>query len=285
MGFTVVSMSLSLVAVFIPFMFAGGIVGLIFREFTVTLSVSILISLVISLTTTPMMCSLLLRARRRAQAVAVRARPSSAAFERCAAATSARSTGHCATARIMMLLLGATIGLNVYLYIVIPKGFFPQQDTGQLQGGIRGDASSSFQLMKRKLQEVAAIVQADPAVDTVTGSVGRRRFRPGGGGGASANVTIALKPLAERRDLGGSGHRAFAAEARPRRRRIGFPAGRAGHAAAAADPPTPSINTRCSAMIWPSCAAGRRSFASRCRTCPKSPTSIPICSPAAWRPI
>jgi multidrug efflux pump len=87
--------------------------------------------------------------------------------------------------------------LNIYLYIVIPKGFFPQQDTGQLQGGIRGDAQSSFQMMKRKLQEVAAIVQADPAVNTVTGSVGGGGFGPGGG--ASANVTIALKPLAERR--------------------------------------------------------------------------------------
>src|SRR6202011_4417930 len=101
--------------------------------------------------------------------------------------------------RTMMLLLCATIGLNVYLYIAIPKGFFPQQDTGQLQGGIRGDAQSSFQYMKRKLQEVAAIIQADPAVGTVTGSVGSGGFGPFGGGGASANVTIALKPLAERR--------------------------------------------------------------------------------------
>jgi multidrug efflux pump len=87
----------------------------------------------------------------------------------------------------------------VYLYIVIPKGFFPQQDTGQLQGGIRGDASSSFQLMKRKLQEVAKIVQSDPAVSTVTGSVGGGGFGPSGGGGANANLTIALKPLHERR--------------------------------------------------------------------------------------
>jgi multidrug efflux pump len=99
----------------------------------------------------------------------------------------------------MMLLLCATIGLNVYLYIAIPKGFFPQQDTGQLQGGIRGDAQSSFQMMKRKLQEVAAIIKADPAVNTVTGSVGGGGFGPFGGGGANANVTIALKPLAQRR--------------------------------------------------------------------------------------
>jgi len=196
-GFTVVSMSLSLVAVFIPFMFAGGIVGLIFREFTVTLSVSILISLVISLTTTPMMCSLLLvREDKR--------KPSrlGQSFER---AFSRLRSGYERTLdwalrhhRTMMLLLGATVILNGYLYVVIPKGFFPQQDTGQLQGGIRGDAQSSFQLMKRKLQEVAAIIQADPAVNTVTGSVGGGGFGPSGGGGASANVTIALKPLAER---------------------------------------------------------------------------------------
>ena len=196
-GFTVVSMSLSLIAVFIPFMFAGGIVGLLFREFIVTLSVSILISLVISLTTTPMMCSLLLQR-------ANTPKPSrfGQAFERGFARLrgSYESTLDWALnhRRIMLLLLCATIGLNVYLYIVIPKGFFPQQDTGQLQGGIRGDAASSFAFMKQKLQEVAGIIQADPAVATVTGSVGGGGFG-GGGSGASANVTIALKPLAVRR--------------------------------------------------------------------------------------
>jgi multidrug efflux pump len=186
-GFTVVSMSLSLVAVFIPFMFAGGIVGKIFREFTVTLSVSILISLVISLTTTPMMCSLILsRAHQRESPRFMQA------FERGSLDWALHHP------RTMMLLLVATVGLNIYLYVVIPKGFFPQQDTGQLQGGIRGDASTSFQLMKRKLQEVAAIIQADPAVKTVTGSVGGGGFGPSGST-ASANLTIALKPLAERR--------------------------------------------------------------------------------------
>jgi multidrug efflux pump len=191
-GFTVVSMSLSLVAVFIPFMFAGGIVGRIFREFTVTLSVSILISLVISLTTTPMMCSLLLvRENRRKTSRFGRAFERGFMRLRCNYERTLDWALH--HPRIMVLLLCATVGLNIYLYVVIPKGFFPQQDTGQLQGGIRGDAQSSFQMMKRKLQEVAAIIQADPAVNTVTG------FGPFGGGGASANVTIALKPLAERR--------------------------------------------------------------------------------------
>src|SRR5271163_1880870 len=189
-GFTVVSMSLSLVAVFIPFMFAGGIVGKIFREFTVTLSVSILISLVISLTTTPMMCSLLLsRSHERESPRFMQA------FERGFMRLRSRYEHSLDWAlrhpRTMMLLLVATVGLNIYLYVVIPKGFFPQQDTGQLQGGIRGDASTSFQLMKRKLQEVAAIIQADPAVKTITGSVGAGGFGPSGGGGANANVNIA----------------------------------------------------------------------------------------------
>jgi multidrug efflux pump len=195
-GFTVVSMSLSLVAVFIPFMFAGGLVGRIFREFTITLSVSILISLVISLTTTPMMCSLLLE-RESTRQPSRFGRAFERGFERFRRGYERSLDWALHHQRIMIMLLFATIGLNVYLYIVIPKGFFPQQDTGQLQGGIRGDAQSSFQMMKRKLQEVAAIIQADPAVNTVTGSVGGGGFGPGGGG-ASANVTIALKPLAER---------------------------------------------------------------------------------------
>ena len=198
-GFTVVSMSLSLIAVFIPFMFAGGIVGRIFREFTVTLSVAILISLAISLTTTPMMCSRLLQ-RQEQRKPSRFAAAFDRGFERLRAGYERSLDWALHHRRFMLLLLVATIGLNVYLYIVIPKGFFPQQDTGQLQGGIRGDAASSFQFMKRKLKEVAAIIQQDPAVKTVTGSVGAGGFGPGGGGaGASANVTIALKPLAERR--------------------------------------------------------------------------------------
>ena len=197
-GFTVVSMSLSLVAVFIPFMFAGGIVGRIFREFTVTLSVSILISLAVSLTTTPMMCSLLLR-----NAHGRKESRFGEMFERNFEAIKRRYEESLDWAldhrRIMVALLLGTICLNIYLYIAIPKGFFPQQDTGQLQGGIRGDAQTSFQFMKRKLIDVAKIIKDDPAVSTVTGSYGAGGFGPGGGGGASANVTVALKPLKERR--------------------------------------------------------------------------------------
>ena len=196
-GFTVVSMSLSLIAVFLPFELVGGIVGRLFREFTITLSVSILISLVISLTTTPMMCSRLLRLEHRELTWFGKA------FERGFQAMRngyERSLGWALDHRRMMLLvLLVTVGLNVYLYIVVPKGFMPQQDTGQLQGGIRGDAFSSFQLMKAKLQQIATIIQNDPAVAAVTGSVGGGGgFGPGSGGGATASVSVTLKPLEER---------------------------------------------------------------------------------------
>ena len=194
-GFTVVSMSLSLIAVFIPFQLAGGIVGKLFREFTVTLSVAILISLVISLTTTPMMCSRLLgrdtgrKPTRFAAAFERNFQRLRAGYER----TLGWSLDH---RRLMMLFLLGTVCLNVYLYIVIPKGFFPQQDTGMIFGGVRGDAAASFQLMKSKLQQVASIIQQDPAVQYVTGSVGGGGFGPGGGSGA--NVQLTLRPRSER---------------------------------------------------------------------------------------
>ena len=193
-GFTVVSMSLSLIAVFIPFDLTGGIVGRLFREFTITLSVSILISLVISLTTTPMMCSRLLRREhgdltRFGRAFERFFTSMRQGYER----TLAWALDH---RGIMGLIWFVTVGLNIYLYIAVPKGFMPQQDTGQIQGGIRGDAFSSFQLMKSKLQEVASLIQHDPGVQAVTGSVGAGGFGPGGG--ASANVSVTLKPLAQR---------------------------------------------------------------------------------------
>ena len=197
-GFTVVSMSLSLIAVFLPFELVGGIVGKLFREFTITLSVSILISLVISLTTTPMMCARLLR-RERSRELTWFGRGFERGFQAMRSSYE-RSLGWALDHRRMMLvILVVTIGLNIYLYIVVPKGFMPQQDTGQLQGGIRGDAFSSFQLMKAKLQQVATIIQNDPAVAAVTGSVGGGGgFGPGSGGGATASVSVTLKPLEDR---------------------------------------------------------------------------------------
>ena len=197
-GFTVLSMSLSLIAVFIPILFYGGIVGQLFKEFAVTLSVSILISLVVSLTTTPMLCSLMLgwRSKRKPSR-------SSDYFERGFAWSRRRyeQTLQWALAhgRLMLAVLIGTFVLNVYLYIVIAKGFMPQQDTGQLRGGIRGDAISSYQLMKAKLIQVADLIQKDPAIATVVGTVGAGGGGPGGGGGtSSANLSISLKPLAQR---------------------------------------------------------------------------------------
>ena len=198
-GFTVVSMSLSLVAVFLPIHFAGGIIGKLFTEFAVTLSVSILISLVVSLTTTPMLCALMLgwRSRRKQPRWSVYFERgfnwSRAKYEK----TLVWALDH--TGAMLLILLG-TLVLNVYMYVVIPKGLMPQQDTGQLRGGIRGDAISSYQLMKSKLIQVTELLQKDPAIATVVGTVGAGGGGPGGGGGtASANLSISLKPLAERK--------------------------------------------------------------------------------------
>jgi multidrug efflux pump len=194
-GFTVISMSLSLIAVFIPFEFAGGLVGRLFKEFTNTLAISIVISLVISLTTTPMLCARLL-GRERERTSSRFSRAFERAFESMKQGYERSLRGALDHPRTMMLLLLITIGLNVYLYMVVPKGLFPQQDTGMLQGGIRGDAAASFQAMKRKLKLAAQIIQADPAVASVAGTVGGGGP---GGGGAGASVTVTLKPLAERR--------------------------------------------------------------------------------------
>jgi len=198
-GFTVVSMSLSLIAVFLPFIVAGGFLSLLFKEFALTLSIAILISLVISLTTTPMMCARLLGrdGDRRPSRFGLAFERGFAALRRDYERSLDWALRHPKT--ILFGLL-ATIVLNLFLFVVIPKGFLPQQDTGQLQGGLRGDAATSFQLMKAKLQEAAAIVQQDPSVARVTGSVGSGGFGPFGGGGASGNLTVTLKPLTERSD-------------------------------------------------------------------------------------
>ncbi|HKC42418.1 MAG TPA: multidrug efflux RND transporter permease subunit [Burkholderiales bacterium] len=192
-GFTVLSMSLSLVAVFIPILFMGDIVGRFFREFAVTLSVAILVSLVASLTLTPMMCSRLL-APAPPGGHGRLYRASERVFEAVRGGY-VRSLGWALRhSALMILVLAATIGLNVYLYITIPKGFVPQQDTGRLIGFIRADQSSSFQSMQRKMAELVEIVRADPSVETVTAVTG------GGVGGArnAGTMFVALKPLAER---------------------------------------------------------------------------------------
>jgi multidrug efflux pump len=194
-GFTVLSMSLSLVAVFIPILMMGGIVGRLFREFSVTLSVAVLISLLVSLTTTPMMCSRLIR-RRDPQREGALFRASERAFEAVLDAYGRSLHWALANRGLVMLMLAATVVLNVYLYLVIPKGFFPQQDTGRIVGGIQADQAISFQSMSGKLRQFVGIVKADPAVQSVVGFTGGGS--QGGGQTNSGFVFAALKPRAER---------------------------------------------------------------------------------------
>ena len=174
-GFTVLSMSLSLIAVFIPILLMGGIVGRLFREFAVTLSVAILISLVISLTTTPMMCARLLHDKSRGERRHGRLyHASERAFAALLHAYDRSLSWALRHGRFMLLLLLATVCLNVYLYVIVPKGFFPQQDTGRIIGSIQADQSISFQAMQQKLTDFVDIVRHDPAVSNVRG-IHRRR--------------------------------------------------------------------------------------------------------------
>jgi multidrug efflux pump len=195
-GFTVLSMSLSLVAVFIPILMMGGIVGRLFREFSITLSVAVLVSLAVSLTTTPMMCSRLLR-RTDPGTQGRLFRASERAFEQVLHGYGRSLRWALNNRGVVMVLLGATVIFNVYLYIVIPKGFFPQQDTGRLIGGIQADQAISFQSMSGKLRQFLSIVQADPAVDSVVGFTGGGS--QGGGQTNSGFLFVALKPKAERK--------------------------------------------------------------------------------------
>jgi len=199
-GFTVLSMSVSLIAVFIPILLMTGIVGRLFREFAVTLSVAIVLSLLLSLTTTPCMCAHLLgNMRARAGSLVDRflefmERGFKAMLD-FYAHTLRAALAH---PRLVISILGATVALNIYLFIVIPKGFFPQQDTGVIQGVLRADQDVSFEAMESRLRQALAIVGKDPAVESFGG------FTNGGGGfggGNTAQLDIDLKPLSERHGL------------------------------------------------------------------------------------
>ena len=205
-GFTVISISLSLVAVFIPILFMGGVVGRLFREFSVVLATAVLVSMLVSLTTTPMMCATLLRpfdeelSRRSArlrtgeggrQGIFTRAGQLWGRF------LSSMQEGYSRSLyvvldhwKLTLTVLLLVVAANVWMYIVVPKGFFPQQDTGVIMGGIRADQSASFQDMEVKLARLVRILSADPAVDQVSAHISGGR----GGGG----VFISLKPLEER---------------------------------------------------------------------------------------
>ncbi|WP_246677505.1 efflux RND transporter permease subunit [Mesorhizobium sp. B2-3-12] len=190
-GFTVLSMSLSLIAVFIPILLMGGIVGRLFREFAVTLSAAILVSLAISLTTTPMMCSILLRPEGRREHGRLY-RFSERIFEAMLGFYRRSLSWALDNPLLVMAVLAATLCLNGYLYATIPKGFFPQQDTGRLTGSIQADQATSFQSMSRKLTQFAGIVSKDPAVDTAVGVTG-------GGQTNSGYMFVSLKSLAKRK--------------------------------------------------------------------------------------
>jgi multidrug efflux pump len=192
-GFTVISMSLSLIAVFVPILAMGGIVGRLFREFAVTLSAAILVSLVVSLTVTPMMCARLPVRKPEAE------KPPGRFSRWTKAALDGMNRGYAWTLRyaldysaITLLVLAGTIALNIYLFTIVPKGFFPQQDTGMMIGGIQADQATSFQAMRPKLAAFIDIVKADPAVANVTGFTG-------GGQRNSGFMYIVLKPLKERK--------------------------------------------------------------------------------------
>ncbi|MBV9488251.1 MAG: efflux RND transporter permease subunit [Verrucomicrobia bacterium] len=189
-AFTVFSITLSLIGVFLPILLMGGIMGRLFREFTITLSVAVVISLILSLTSTPMICSKLLRREK-----ALRTNWFSRVTERCFGrmlrfydATLRWSLRH--SLLIILVLVGST-ALNFYLFNVVPKGFFPQQDSGTLLGGIQADPGISFQLMRNKLEQIQRIVQNDPAVDSVVANTGGRQTNSG-------NVWVTLKPLQQR---------------------------------------------------------------------------------------
>jgi len=193
-GFTVISMSLSLIAVFTPILLMGGIIGRLFREFSVTLSVAILVSMVVSLTLTPMMCSRILKAE-------PETRPEHGLFYRTSEnffnwlhvhyeSSLAFALKH---HRIVLFLFFATIAFNIYLYTVVPKSFLPTQDTGRISCTIQADQAISFNALKDKFDAVVSIIKQDPAVDNVVGFVG------GGQKSNAGSVFIILKPLAERK--------------------------------------------------------------------------------------
>lgn len=191
-GFTVLSISISLVAVFIPILLMGGIVGRLFREFAVTLSVAIAVSLVVSLTTTPMMCAYMLKSRKD--------RRHGRIYEASERFFEWILSWYEHTLRIVlrhqtvtMLITLSTVGLTVYLYVIVPKGFFPQQDTGRLTGSLQADQDTSFKSMALLLETFAAAVSEDPAVSGVTASIGGM-----GGATNSGRMFVSLKPLHER---------------------------------------------------------------------------------------
>jgi multidrug efflux pump len=195
-SFTVLSMSVSLIAVFLPILLMGGLVGRLFHEFAITLSIAVIVSLVISLTTTPMMCAFLVRKEDESKQGRLM-RASERAFDYAHGVYERSLRWAIDNPLTIMVILLITIGLNIYLFHVINYGFFPQEDTGRLIGGIRGDQSISFQAMEKKFRQFMSIVGKDSAVQNVVGFTGGGGGR-GGGATNSGFMFVALKPLSER---------------------------------------------------------------------------------------
>ncbi|ANF57039.1 efflux RND transporter permease subunit [Halotalea alkalilenta] len=200
-GFTVLAMTLSLIAVFIPILLMGDIVGRLFREFAVTLSISLIVSLLVSLSLTPMLCSRLLKApsaaaARRGGWLRACGRMVERGLDLLAAAYVASLGRALKRRRWVMLVLVFTVGLNIYLYTVVQKGFFPSQDTGMLMGQLRADQNISFQALSPVLIKFSQLIESDPAVANVMSSTGSGGF----GSRNSANFFISLKPYDERED-------------------------------------------------------------------------------------
>ena len=193
-GFTVLSMSLSLIAVFIPILLMGDIVGRLFREFAVTLSAAILVSLVVSLTLTPMMCARLLKTPAQIKPPGRVSRALGRFFDTLLRGYDRSLAWALKHSLLTLIVLGLTVGLNVYLYVKVPKGFFPQQDTGQLMGFVRADQGTSFQAMGPKLEYFRKVVLSDPAVESMVGYSGGR------GGSNSSFMMIQLKPITQRKE-------------------------------------------------------------------------------------
>ena len=190
-GFTVLSISVSLVAVFIPLLFMGDIVGRLFREFAVTLAAAVLISLVLSLTTTPMLCAWLLKPGGPEREEGRVGRALERGFARVQRGYVVALDWALAMKPLVLLVLALVTVLTVYLYVSVPKGFFPEQDSPLLGAGIRADESISFEAMQDQLRGVFKIIRADPAVATVVGFTGGSRA-------GGAYLSVALKPEAQR---------------------------------------------------------------------------------------
>ncbi|WP_159289005.1 efflux RND transporter permease subunit [Methylosinus sporium] len=209
-SFTVVAMSVSLVAVFLPILLMGGLVGRLFREFAIVLSIAIGVSLLLALTTTPMMCALFLSGKKDERPQGRLARAAGAAIDSVRRSYDLSLRGALAHPRLVLFSLFLTVAFNIFLFSVAPKSLFPQEDGGLMMGGVRADQSISFEAMRLKVEQTLAIMRADPAVETVTASIGD-------GAVNQARMFTTLKPLEERRDS------AFAVMARLRPKLAAIP--------------------------------------------------------------